>query len=243
MKKSFLVLSALLTLVVSGICLQSCSSEYEEYTTEEYGYYTEEEIAAMKAIAEKYNTTIEVDENYYGKKASLAEFEGALIQLVNLPGNYQLVELEEGKGYSFVKKSADISRAKARVAELGNTGTVIVGSVRPRRSDNQKELDENCTFQLSWSLPIGSHKGTASLSVNAPYQLYGNSNLPSAEVTPYYVSVFENVTVYYYGWHCGRYCISGTHRADGQSRIQITKVPEDWSGENASEDDTEEGGN
>ena len=42
------------------------SSEYDEYTTEEYGYYTEEEIDAIKAMAEKYELSIEIDENYYG---------------------------------------------------------------------------------------------------------------------------------------------------------------------------------
>ena len=70
MRKSILVLSALLTLVVSGFCLQSCSSVYDEYTTEEYGYYTEEEIAKIRQLIEMYDLNITLDTDYYGEKLS-----------------------------------------------------------------------------------------------------------------------------------------------------------------------------
>lgn len=220
MKKSILVLSALLTLVVSGICLQSCSSEYDEYTTEKYGYYTEEEIAEMKAIADKYNATINVDENYCGRKASLEEFEEAIIRIVNLPGDYQLSESESGEGYSLMKKTADINRAKARVAELASQGTVTVGTIYPRRPY------ETCTIYLSWSLSPGSDTGTVSLSIDAPFVLYGNArSVMTSEVTPFYVSIHENISIYYYGTSCGRYCVSGTHRAQGGSSFSITAIP------------------
>lgn len=227
MKKSILVLSALLTLVVSGVCLQSCSSEYDEYTTEEYGYYTEEEIAAMKAIAEKYNTSINVDENYCGRKASLEEFENVIVQFVDLPGDYKLVELKNDEGYSLVKKTADVNRAKARVAELGDYGMITVGTVTPTRPNSNVPIPEPCTFYLSWTILTGAFQGTTSLSVNSPYLLYGNvDGSMSSVVNRQYVSVFENVTISYWGVNCGRYCIAGTYWAGGRSEFKITKVPE-----------------
>lgn len=220
MKKSFLVLSALLTLVVSGICLQSCSSEYEEYSTEEYGFYTEEEITEMKAIAEKYNTDINVDENYFGRKASLVEFENAVIQFLNFSGDYQLVESIDNDGYCLLKKSSDLSRTKARIAELPRNGQITVGTIYPRRPYN------TCTIYLSWTLPSDPHEGSLTLSASSPFQLYGNNlSVISGTVTPYYVSIHENITISYYGINCGRYCVSGTHHAAGESKFTITEVP------------------
>lgn len=220
MKKSILMLSALLALVVSGFCLQGCSSEYDDYATEEYGYYTEEEIAEMKAIAEKYNTTINVDENYCGRKASLEEFEWAIIQLINLPGEYQLVESEDSEGFCLAKKSNDINRAKTRVAELGTYGNIAIATIYPRQPYKK------CTVYLSWTLPLGSNKGTASLSVDPPFQIGGNNlSMINAVVTPYYVSVHENISISYYGTYCGRYSVSGIHRAAGESKFTITEIP------------------
>lgn len=222
MKKSILVLSALLTLVVSGICLQSCSSEYEEYTTEEYGYYTEEEIAAMKAIAEKYDTTIEVDENYCGRKASLEEFERTVIQFADLPGEYQLVESEDREGCYLMKKTSNMNRVKTRAMELGDIGNITVGTVYP------KENVPSCTFYLSWRLATSKREGVVTLSVSQPYRIGGNyQNRVNATITPYYITIFENVSISSYGTSYGRYCISGTYYAGEGARFIITKVAEE----------------
>lgn len=92
MKKSIFVLSALLTLVVSGICLQSCSSEYDEYTTEEeYGYYTEEETNAVKEMASKYGLSVVVNPDYYGVKRSLSDIEEEMKGLSSILGEYEII--------------------------------------------------------------------------------------------------------------------------------------------------------
>lgn len=94
MKKSIFVLSALLTLVVSGICLQSCSSEYDEYTTEEeYGYYTEEETNAVKEMASKYGLSVVVNPDYYGVKRSLSDIEEEMKGLSSIVGKYDIVPM------------------------------------------------------------------------------------------------------------------------------------------------------
>lgn len=122
MKKSILVLSALLTLVVSGICLQSCSSEYDEYTTEEYGYYTEEEIAAIKALGEKYGVNINIDENTYEVKKTLAEFEEDIQLHASLIGEYEIVlNANNRDGVYLVRKKNDVARATTRASEKGGT--------------------------------------------------------------------------------------------------------------------------
>lgn len=219
MKKSFLVLSALLTLVVSGICLQSCSSEYEEYTTEEYGYYTEEEIAAMKAIAEKYDTTIEVDENYCGRKASLEEFERTVIQFADLPGEYQLVESEDREGCYLMKKTSNMNRVKTRAMELASSGRAAIATAYPDNSE------PSCAIYMSWRLDGSKRDGIVSLSVDAPYELGGNyQNIVNRTITPYYISVFENVTVRLRG-ASGRYNISGTYYAGGRTDFKIIAIP------------------
>lgn len=119
MKKSILVLSALLTLVVSGICLQSCSSEYDEYTTEEYGYYTEEEIAEIMALAEKYDLNYKFDPNYYGKKYPLAVFEKEIKEFASIKGEYVVFEQTDTKSGTvvFKKKDSYIPRTRATTYE------------------------------------------------------------------------------------------------------------------------------
>ncbi len=120
MKKSILVLSALLTLVVSGICLQSCSSEYDEYTTEEYGYYTEEEIDAIKALGEKYGVDINIDGNTYEVKRTLAEFEEEILEIRSLFGEYEILQDQEnGDSSIFIakKKEPVMSRTTTRASE------------------------------------------------------------------------------------------------------------------------------
>lgn len=218
MKKSILVLSALLTLVVSGVCLQSCSSEYDEYTTEEYGYYTEEEIAAIKEIAERYNTTINVDETYHGKKVSLEELEGIIIQFANLSGDYQLIESENEERYRLMKKTTCINRTKARAMELGTTGSAAIASVTVGADAS------NCTIYMSWTLATNKREGIVTLSVDAPFQLGGNNlSLVNSTITPYYISIFENISVSYKGVSA-RYCISGTYYAGGMKEFKVTHL-------------------
>ena len=87
-------MSALLTLVVSGICLQSCSSEYDEYTTEEeYGYYTEKETNAVKEMASKYGLSVVVNPDYYGVKRSLSDIEEEMKGLSSIVGKYDIVPM------------------------------------------------------------------------------------------------------------------------------------------------------
>lgn len=123
MKKSILVLSALLTLVVSGVCLQSCSSEYDEYTTEEYGYYTEEEIAAIKALGEKYGVNIEMDVNYYGVKPTFSEIEDEIRSTSLLIGEYEMIPKKDLRGlvsYTCKKKGEEFNNNKTRSIEKGS---------------------------------------------------------------------------------------------------------------------------
>lgn len=123
MKKKFLVLSAMLTLVVSGVCLQSCSSEFDSYTTEEYGYYTEEEINAIEALAEKYGVNIDVDKDYYGEKLSLDKFENEFKSLQTIVGEYEMTPIKDGEGKTtFIgrKKGEDLERSLTRASEKGS---------------------------------------------------------------------------------------------------------------------------
>lgn len=115
------MLSALLTLVVSGICLQSCSSEYDEYTTEEYGYYTEEEIDAIKAMAEKYELSIEIDENYYGVKQTLEEIEKEMQNCAALLGEYEMTPAKHGKGFTSKKIVSENARLTTRLPRRSNS--------------------------------------------------------------------------------------------------------------------------
>ena len=66
MKRKFLIWSALLTVVFSAALLQSCSADDDSYTTEEYGYYTAEEIDAIKSLAAMYDLDVEIKLNNYG---------------------------------------------------------------------------------------------------------------------------------------------------------------------------------
>lgn len=120
MKKSILMLSALLALVVSGFCLQGCSSEYDDYATEEYGYYTEEEILAVKALGEKYGVNINIDENTYGVKKTLTEFEEEILEIKSLFGEYEILQdKESGDSSIFIarKKESLMSRTATRASE------------------------------------------------------------------------------------------------------------------------------
>lgn len=111
MRKNFLILSVMLATAVGAVFLQSCSSEYEYYATEGYGYYTEEEIAAIEAMAEMYGLSIDFNEDYNGVKHSLRDIENEMIGLTSLLGEYEMVHEKDTEG-----KTICVSRKK----ELGN---------------------------------------------------------------------------------------------------------------------------
>lgn len=196
MKKSILVLSALLTLVVSGICLQSCSSEYDEYTTEEYGYYTEEEIAEIEAFAEKYKVKIEIDDNYYGQKCPLTDFENEIKALSSLMGSYEMVALKDSKNkisYVSRRKNDSQSRNLTRSVEKGSwSKTDYIGgysvnvSIEWDRSGRSREAISGTADMLGFASGSSSIKCqfagsvhivfsgsvTASNSYGATYKIY-----------------------------------------------------------------------
>ena len=215
MKRKILIWSAVLTVVFGAALLQSCSSDDDNFATEEYGYYTEEEIDAIMALAEKYESDIEIDRNYYGEKSSLKEIEERLVGMMSLPGDYKLVK--EGDSYSFRKKEEEINRVKTRSAEgisLPQVGeTSFSSSVVP------------CVFYLSWRLATKNNPATASLSVNAPYYLYGNSDvIYNAIITYNSISFSETCSVYCGGVRYGRYNISGTYYANGMDTFKIIQI-------------------
>lgn len=222
MKKSILMLSALLTLVVSGFCLQGCSSEFDDYATEEYGYYTEEEIAEIMALAKKYDTVVEIDRSYCGKKSTLKEFEERLIGFMNLPGDYELVKENNSEKRYLKKKQNEYNRLKTRAVEarLEQAGrTSITSAVLP------------CEFYLSWRLATHREPAVAYLRVEAPYYLYGNTDVVyNAIISDYSISINETCTVHCEGVSYGRYNISGVYYATGEQDFRVIKVPEDWLG-------------
>lgn len=146
MKKGIFVLSALLTLVVSGICLQSCSSEYGEYTTEEYGSYTEEEVREMKAIAMQYGMSIEFEEDYYGKKSSLQEFEAKIQSIAALEGEYRM------SNNKIACKDVYVTRSSSRKVE----------SEEGSGKCSDEAGDFTIEVSLSWKTSIDHMPGTAS---------------------------------------------------------------------------------
>lgn len=162
MKKSILVLSALLTLVVSGVCLQSCSSEYDEYTTEEYGYYTEEEIAAIEAMAEKYGLNLRMDENYYGEKLSLSEFEKEFKSILSIKGEYEMIPIKDTNGTvtcTSRKKGEMIERSSTRAAESwsgSDNSTKYSVSVVVKWDFSKRLRDEILTAKGTLSYGIAS---------------------------------------------------------------------------------------
>ena len=113
-------MSATLAVIVCAALLQSCNSEsmYEEPA---YGYYTAEEINVIKAMAEAYGLSIELDENYYGPKKTFPEFEEEMQSYADMLGEYEIV-LEEGENNTFIanKKGDDLSRMSTRSTETWN---------------------------------------------------------------------------------------------------------------------------
>ena len=163
MKKSILVLSALLTLVVSGVCLQSCSSEYDEYTTEEYGYYTEEEIAAIEALAEKYGLTIDVNEKFYGSKISIEEIEADMVGFASLLGKYEMIHEKDENG-----EITCVSRKKIDVPRIPRTVTRFVeGEGEWSGSTESACRNYNVSVKISWDVSQDLQSKMASGSATA----------------------------------------------------------------------------
>lgn len=142
MKRKFLIMSAVLLTICGAALLQSCSSEYEYYdATEEYGYYTEEEIEAIEAMAEKYGISIEIDRNYYGEKQTLEEIELELMELATIRGEYEIVPQKDSEGNIIYtsRKTERNSRTLTRAAEGSWSG-----------SDNTKKYTVDVT--VCWDL-------------------------------------------------------------------------------------------
>lgn len=142
MKRKFLMLSALLTLVVCGFCLQSCSSEYDEYTTEEYGYYTEEEITEIIALAKEYGMNVKIDKNHYGEKLSLGNFEDEFKSLQSIVGEYEILPIKDDRG-----KVSYVSQKKGQLLEHSSTRAIEKGSW-----SGSKYGKYNVSVKVNWDL-------------------------------------------------------------------------------------------
>lgn len=172
MKRKFLILSAALLTVCGAALLQSCSSEYEYYdTTSEYGYYTEEEIAAIEAMAEMYGLSLELNESYYGPKKSLQEHEEEMIGLSSLLGEYELVPVKNEDSqivYKTQKRETTNSRISTRAIESNG-----------KWSDSQKYKEFSISVEISWkgngTLQGQSASGTVSISKEKSTALECNS--------------------------------------------------------------------
>ena len=143
MKKKVLILSALMAVVFGAVSLQSCSSD-DNYTTTEYGYYTEEEISAIKAMAKKYGLSIELNENYYGPKRSLYEHENEMMGLSSLLGEHELVQQKRENGklaYTSRKRGEGIPRSVTRFIE---------GEGSWSDSKTSTPLDFNVKVTINW---------------------------------------------------------------------------------------------
>lgn len=161
MKRKFLILSAALLAVCGAALLQSCSSEYEYYdATEEYGYYTEEEIAAIEAMAEMYGLSFEINKDYYGSKKSLYKHEEEMICLSSLLGEYELVPIKTDESrivYKTKRREMINSRISTRAIESNGkwSGTL----------DND---EFSISVEISWNgdgtLQGQSASGTVSIS-------------------------------------------------------------------------------
>lgn len=177
MKKSILVLSALLTLVASGICLQSCSSEYEEYTTEEYGYYTEEEIAEIKALAEKYGLNVELRFDNCGLKRSIEEFEYRFQVLSSLKGDYEMIPVKQIDGNVSLVSNKKISsyRTSTRSVEKGSwSGSESVRIEKER--NNMKYYDY---YYVDVSISWDFEKDVVSQRIKGSVDISGLDNVSS----------------------------------------------------------------
>lgn len=169
MKKGILVLSALLTLVVSGICLQSCSSEYGEYTTEEYGFYTEEEIAEIMALAEKYDLDIEIKFNNFGEKKPLSDFEAKFQAISQIKGRYEMIPVENNDGMENCicrKVEMPVSRISTSSLEKGSWSGSRIASVLKIEGFRTYYENYDISVSVSWDLTSNVYSERVKASAN-----------------------------------------------------------------------------
>lgn len=147
MKKKFFVLSALLILAMNIICLQSCSSDSDRYSTEEYGTYTDDEILVINNLAEIYGIGVSIDRNYYGIKKTIKEFEADFQSLSKLAGEYRMTngtiayKSESNGPASTVPKTAESQKGEGSVSQTAGEYKVSVS--------------------LSWQTSVNALPGTA----------------------------------------------------------------------------------
>ena len=124
MKRKFLIWSAVLTVVFGAALLQSCSADEDTFATEEYGYYTEAENEMVRALAEKYGLCVEINEEYYGSKRSIAEIEEEMKALSSLLGKHELKLVKKENDKLFYTTASDAS-CPSRVATRTIEGSGI----------------------------------------------------------------------------------------------------------------------
>lgn len=119
MKRKFLIWSAVLTVVFGAALLQSCSADDDTFATEEYGYYTEDEIAAIKAMAKMYKLNIDVNECFYGPKKTMKEIEEEMLGVASILGKYEMVHKkdEDGRVVCVSRKKENFPRTVTRFVE------------------------------------------------------------------------------------------------------------------------------
>ena len=178
MKRKFLIWSAVLTIVFGAALLQSCSSDADTFDTEVYGYYTEEEIETILALAEKYGLNIDINEKFCGVKSSIDELEKEMRGFASLLGKYEMVHEkdEEGKVYCMSRKKNEAPRTVTRFVE---------GKGDWSGSEESACRNYSASVTISWDISqdLQSKKvsGKASVSVKNPltndYESVGSGSL------------------------------------------------------------------
>ena len=224
MKRKFLVLSVTMLTVCGAALLQSCSSEFEYYdTTSEYGYYTEEEIAAIKALGKMYDSDLNVNENYYGEKLTLPEIERSIIDVLSLEGEYEFTISEQNKETHIYhaeikRKGTDIQRSKTRSSE---SSLPIQGTVASISGDPTP-----CKLTISWR--YNTNRGNVVYyTVEQPYYLNLEGHRTIYDYNAKFIgnSISIDHTLYFYkkGIHVGSFLIHGTYSSN-LNALTITKV-------------------
>lgn len=168
MKKKVLILSALLAVVLGAVSLQSCSSD-DNYTTEEYGYYTEEEIDAIMALAKMYDLDIEISFNNYGKKKPLSDFEAKFQAMSQLKGRYEMIPINNGneRGTSICRKvDVPVSRSTTNALEKGSwSKSKIVGVQKTNKNGWTYYDNYNISVSIEWDFTTSEYGKQLSGSV------------------------------------------------------------------------------
>ena len=177
MKKKVLILSALLTVMLGAVSLQSCSSD-DNYTTEEYGYYTEEEIDAIMALAKMYDLDIEISFNNYGKKKPLSDFEAKFQAMSQLKGRYEMIPINNGneRGTSICRKvDVPVSRSTTNALEKGSWSGSRIASVMKTEGFRTYYDNYDISVSISWDLTAGtsSERLSGSVSISDLYNTDG----------------------------------------------------------------------